>query len=502
MKTMHSKNRSSQRGVALLIAIFALLLISGVAMSLVMMSGTETSMAANYRSTSQSFYASYSGLEEGRTRLWQNFPITAGGSIAAAWYAPGVIGDPVPVNSVMYILNNALEVVNPLNLIPSNPYADNQYQTEFGIPPTAAVLKGAIASNAFVAGMPGPAFKWVRITPKTERSSQIDVNGDGIFDPLTPLYSDGKNQYVGNLTGDYQQVFRITALSVASGSRRILQYDTMRVVFNLTVPSALTFDGSGSALFPANSAVYEVEGFDALPTPANTPPGGCPPPGPAKPAVGVVSPGDDTAITQAIEDTKREKNYTGSGGTLPDVQDISALLKSDLTTVGGIQDMITNLNNNATSSLTAPPSGPITNSSFTDASGASGLQIGSPATPEVVVANGALELSGNVTGYGILVVTGDFVVKGNFTWQGIVLVMGTGTMTVGGGGGGTIDGALLLARTVDAAGNPLPPGDKPGGSTLDWAGGGGNGIHYNSCNITNSNNANAIYRVLSFREVQ
>jgi len=55
---------------------------------------------------------------------------------------------------------------------------------------------------------------------------------------------------------------------------------------------------------------------------------------------------------------------------------------------------------------------------------------------------------------------------------------------------------------VDAAGNPLLPTDKPGGSTLDWSGGGGNGVHYNSCNITNASNANAIYRVLSFREVQ
>lgn len=504
MNTMRSR-KVRQRGAALLIAVFAMMLISGLAVSLIVMSGTETSIAANYKVTTQAFYASYAGLEEGRARLWQNFPLAAGGSVAAQWYAPLPIGSPVPVGTVMYILNPGPgEVVDPRNLVPSNPYADNQYTTEWGTPVTGAVVKPPINSNAALLGVPGPLYKWVRITTKTERSSRLDVNGDGILDPATPIYTDGANQFLGNVGGSLQQVFRITSLSVTpGGGRRVTQYDAYRRVFNLQVPSALTFDGQGSALFPANSAVYEVDGNDTNPVPANQPPGGCPAPGPPVPGVGVISAADDTAITNAIPNN-RINNYTGSGGSTPDVQDISGALPPNLKTVGDLERLVQSLDQSATMSLSVPAGQTtITNAEFTDSDpSTSGLQIGSPAAPEVVVANGPTTLSGAVTGYGILVVTDDFVIKGNFVWQGIILVIGSGYLQVAGGGSGTIDGAMLLARTRDVAGNPLPPGSVPGGSTLDWQGGGGNGIHYSSCNINNANNANATYRVLSFREAR
>lgn len=503
MKNM-KRNRRSERGIALLIAIFALLLISGMAMAMVMMSSTETSIAANYKSTSQAFYAAYAGLEEGRTRMWQNFP----GSIAAAWYAPQPIGGPVPVGTVMYILNPAVgEVVNPLNNVATNPYADTQYFQEWGTQPgSAPFLKASQAAIPLVGGMSGTAYKWVRLTTKTERSTGIDVNGDNVLDNVTPIYTDGTNQVLGNPapgTNTFQQVFRVTSLAVTpGGGRRVVQYDTYRVVFNLAVPSALTFDGQGSALFPANSAVYHVDGNDNNPSLANQPPGGCPPPGPAVPGVGVITPGDDVAISNAIP-KNRQANYTGSGGTTPDVQNVAASMPNNLKTVGDLNKLVQSLSNGATTNLSPlPGQTTITNSQFTDASPASGLQIGSPSSPEIVVANGPTVLSGAVTGYGILVVTDDFVIKGNFTWEGIILVIGSGYVQVAGGGSGTIDGAMLLARTRDAAGNPLPSASVPGGSTLDWQGGGGNGVHYSSCNLNNANNANAIYRVVSFREAR
>jgi hypothetical protein len=45
----------SEHGVALFIAIFALLLISVVAMSLMVMAGTETSLNSNYKGSVQAF---------------------------------------------------------------------------------------------------------------------------------------------------------------------------------------------------------------------------------------------------------------------------------------------------------------------------------------------------------------------------------------------------------------------------------------------------------------
>src|ERR1700687_2598625 len=94
----HKSRNAAQRGVALLIAIFALLLISGVAISLIVMAGTESAVDGNYRGSTQAFYAAYSGLEEARGRLSGGHPQAFGGFVAVL---PHVMG----VNQVRYVLN-------------------------------------------------------------------------------------------------------------------------------------------------------------------------------------------------------------------------------------------------------------------------------------------------------------------------------------------------------------------------------------------------------------
>jgi len=103
------------------------------------------------------------------------------------------------------------------------------------------------------------------------------------------------------------------------------------------------------------------------------------------------------------------------------------------------------------------------------------------------------------TGYGILVVTGNFKYQGNSGWKGIILVVGDGTTTfVGNGGGnGEFDGAVFTATTRDASGNQLP---AYGTVNMDINGGGGNGIYYNSCWI-NKVQQPPTYQILSFREI-
>ena len=60
--------RNQEAGVALLIAIFALMLISVVAISLIVSAGTESALSGNYRSSTSAYYAATAGLEEGRGR--------------------------------------------------------------------------------------------------------------------------------------------------------------------------------------------------------------------------------------------------------------------------------------------------------------------------------------------------------------------------------------------------------------------------------------------------
>jgi hypothetical protein len=129
---------------------------------------------------------------------------------------------------------------------------------------------------------------------------------------------------------------------------------------------------------------------------------------------------------------------------------------------------------------------------------------GTAANPVTVVvdspnngAAGNLALSGNITGYGILVVRGTYSPSGTVGWNGIVLVIGQGNIQGSGGGNNSYNGAVFVAQTRDWSGNLL---NNLGPPTFNWSGGGGNGIFYNGCSIANASN-NQTYQVLSFRDI-
>jgi hypothetical protein len=470
MRKASGATANRERGVALLIAIFSLVLIAGVGVALLAMSTSETTVAESYRSSTQVFYAALAGLEEGRGRVWLGHPAnsTAGGRVIPI---TGVLA----ANEVVYILNPSDgEVVNPTNLSPSNPYRDVQYESEFGVPITTRVVT-TVNSTSRIGGLVGPMFKWVRVTPKTEASTGIDVNRDGVLDPLNTIFYDGKNQFVQDPLAPRpgRQVFSVTAMAaLPNRARRMLQYEIGAATFNLSFPAALTMDGEGVAYWPANSNVFWMDGNDN---------GTCGLAEPPKPAIGTITQADEDDVKSSIP-TNRRNRYIGAGGT-PSVDDISASLDPRYQNPESLEELVDQIRANADQVVEGPAS--------------SLPSYGSADAPLITVVDGDLELSGNITGYGILVVTGKFTMQGTVGWRGVVLVIGDGEMEVNGGGNNSIDGAVLLAKTKDENGNLL---SELGPTLLDWAGGGGAGVYYNSCWVNNAQNG-ASYRVLSFREI-
>src|SRR5580698_11165083 len=98
MKKVPKMRRRSEDGIALLIAIFVLLLISVVAIALLVSSSTETALGANYRSSSTVYYAALAGLEEARGRLLPKNPNYYGSSIISP-------GTTFPLGQTLYVLN-------------------------------------------------------------------------------------------------------------------------------------------------------------------------------------------------------------------------------------------------------------------------------------------------------------------------------------------------------------------------------------------------------------
>ena len=78
MKTARiSKAAARQSGVALLVALMALLILSAIGMGMMYSANTETMIAANYRDSQMASYAAVGGLQEGRDRLMYRNPSTA-----------------------------------------------------------------------------------------------------------------------------------------------------------------------------------------------------------------------------------------------------------------------------------------------------------------------------------------------------------------------------------------------------------------------------------------
>src|SRR5438309_6360250 len=89
--------KHSQTGVALVIALFTLMLISVVATALILMAGTQAAVKGNYKSSIHAFYDAKAGLEEARGRLWASNPNAIVGCVFP--------GGNMPIGRVCYITN-------------------------------------------------------------------------------------------------------------------------------------------------------------------------------------------------------------------------------------------------------------------------------------------------------------------------------------------------------------------------------------------------------------
>jgi hypothetical protein len=503
MKKVRKTRRRSEDGIALLIAIFVLLLISVVAIALLVSSGTETALGANYRSSSTVYYAALAGLEEARGRLLVRNLNYFGNT------NPSLVPTPFPLGQTTYVLNasSASDTVAPWDS--SNRYYDAEYQSEFGVPASSASWQSVPSVwNNNVQGIPGPVYKWVRINAVTEASLYLDVNSDGVYNSTTPIYYDPANlNYSGNLwpslilpppqSSSAVQALEITALAeLPNGSQKILQYLVAPVQMSLSFPAALTMDGNSDAFSSPDHSAFVVQGNSDGGDHYCAPWGGSLPyPVPAigvpdqNPDVSYVINGNPGPGSTGIPGSETG-SFTGMG-LPPSVTQVA--LTPNLQTVQGLSQLSQTIIQNADAVLPGGPPNPTLPSAM------------SSSNPMTVAVQGDFYLESGVTGYGLLLVTGNFTFDPGSNWYGIILVIGKGTVSLSAaqnGAGGTFYGAMLIAQTVDSSGNPLP-GPNPGPATF-WdapsSGSVGRGIVY-SCQFIQQAEAPLTYKVLSFHEI-
>jgi len=439
----------NERGAALLIAIFALLLISVVGIAMIVSTGTDSALTGNYRTSTSAYYAAQAGLEEARGRLlWKNSNyINITNSYSTLLNSSGL--PTWGLTQVLYIVNPAGgEIVDPTSANPAN-YPDTEYAQEFSWGLSGSAVQ-EIPSESAVAGLPWPSYKWVRINPITEQSLNLDVNGDGVLDGSGVLFYDPAHVNSSNPTQPAPglvvsapstpptpptptsvQALEITSLSVLpSGSRRMLQYIVAPVVISPSptsnaFPAALTLDGNGVIFRDAGALGYKIDGRDAC---SSTTPQA------AVNSIAYTNPNDysvsSTPIFPQVSPPSNRGHYPGypmvpsgppPGSYVPTIPSVSAAatpLRQSWETPASLDEVAQDITRSADV---------VINGSATGTTISTKAPTMSSSNPMTIVVNGDLNLNGwHGFGYGLLLVTGTLIYDPDANWNGLVLVIGQG----------------------------------------------------------------------------
>jgi hypothetical protein len=502
--------RNHERGMALLIALLALLLISAVGMGMMYMSATETSINSNYKDTQLAFFSMRGGLEEMRDRMRSN----SVAPIALPTTLPGT------ANSIIYITNpgGAGDVVDPK--VAGNTYFDDElcHETVAGmiykapgtpcaaadVPPPGSVAPYVASFSPNTNTAAALKYKWVRVTLK-----QNGTFPTALVDSTQPVVSqvcwDSMNSkevvstalgYVDCPTArtaglNVAPIYLVTALAITpQGSRRVGQYETG--AFSITPPpSALALDGPAAVWNPTPSSNNYFANGNNTGAAGYTGPGACPATGPAQ--VPGVSTGDATGVTNV--DTSlagppdRSANYTGTGAS-PSVVNSGPTGTNQLggawSSPAQLNALVAAMGNGADVTYTCGIGTPCTGTG----------PYGTDAAPQITYVNGDFNYGSN-SGSGVLVVTGTLNITGQSSFNGLILIIGQGQLVENGGGGGQFNGSIFLAKTNSST-IPYPQLAALGTPQIAWNGGGTNGIQYNSCwaNVGNTMH----YTVVASRE--
>ncbi len=176
--------RTRERGMALLLTLFALVVLSVIGLGMMSATNMETSISGNYRDKQSVLYAVSSGLQEARDRIQP----------ANLSIVPPVALPSLSAANVIYIVNpRAGETVAPWDI--NNTYKDTQLCQEHvlglsgtaGVPCTelpsgagwySVVDDSSPASAPWNAYAPYLNYKWTRITLKANNTSPVPVNGN------------------------------------------------------------------------------------------------------------------------------------------------------------------------------------------------------------------------------------------------------------------------------------------------------------------------------------
>jgi Tfp pilus assembly protein PilX len=506
------KRLKNQRGIAMMVALLALLLLAAIGMGLMFMADTENSVNNNYRDSQKAYFAARAGAEDARLLLARDATLNANAMALNT-------GSPF---HMIYLKNptNA-EAIDPTtaagSTLATNPYLDDQLCWERFVNLTLTPGAGPCGSNgqggqlltdsthftattmtqtAGVNGSDALPFKWVRITAKQNLMGALGTAGTKVASaPANGLQVcwDGSQEVVATTgacateSATVMPVWEITSLAVTPkvganpGSRRMVQ---MEVALNpplippapISVMAPVSLQGSyilnayDNCKCSCTSTGNGDHQVTACVPRAGQPLNACNTSAHAiytQNSVGVIGNSGSTITSFGSDPTSGTTTTVG-----PSVQGVNpwpnSLNINNLIAKYSAGASVPNYTCTGTQNLTTTPA------TYKDCGTQSSQQFGTyptglPTEPALgsytsvtEYIPGSVHLTSAASGSGILIVDGDLDINGGLNWYGLILVRGKVSFTGGAGASTNLYGAILAGDDVNATNQPQS--DNFGGS--------------------------------------
>jgi Tfp pilus assembly protein PilX len=511
MNGKNIKRLKTQRGIAMMVALLALLLLAAIGMGLMFMADTENSVNNNYRDSQKAYFAARAGAEDARLLLARDATLNANAMALNT-------GSPF---HMIYLKNpTGTETIDPTtaagSTLATNPYLDDQLCWERFTNLTLTPGAGPCGSNgqggqlltdstAFTAttmtqtagvnGSDALPFKWVRITAKQNLMGAMGTSGTKVASTSgngQQVCWDGSQEVVVGGTcaaasPTVMPVWEITSLAVTPkvganpGSRRMVQ---MEVALNpplippapISVMAPVSLQGSyilnayDNCKCSCTSTGNGDHQVTACVPRAGQPLNACATSAHAiytQNSVGVIGNSGNTITSFGSDPTSGTTTTVG-----PSVQGVNpwpnSLNINNLINQYKVGASIPNYTCTGTQNLTTTPA------TYKDCGTQSSQQFGTyptglplePAigsyTPVTEYIPGSVHLTSAASGSGILIVDGDLDINGGLNWYGLILVRGKVSFTGGAGASTNLYGAILAGDDVNATNQPQS--DNFGGS--------------------------------------
>ncbi|HEX6504745.1 MAG TPA: hypothetical protein VF011_16015 [Terriglobales bacterium] len=463
--------KSKQRGIALLMALFALLLLTGIGFGLLYMSDAETAINSNYRSSQQAYFNAMAGLQNVRERMTP-------ANVAPHLIDASVLAAPGNANSIWYVMNPASGNPWAAGNADSDPQVCGEYQNITGACPAAAnTLLPAIQDDT--AAILGNAnyttpYRWVRIERKVNASNAPYFNstGGGV-QPTTPTCWNGASELPLTSIGDpncstgpgsdppgHTQVYVLTSFATTpGGASRVLQMEVAQD------PPLVTHGAVDSQDHVNLNGALTVNGYDYCScTCTTTGNGGNQQTTCTNRVTGAVAPTCDQthyAIYSASTVQNPNNSETVIAGTTNPQNGQNMPIDQNAPWTWDTNELLQRFSTDPNAKfVTSPPY------SWSCSGGSCGTQSGQtlgvpptfppnpPVNPvgpanmssQITIVPGNLQLTGGSVGNGVLVVNGNLDIHGGLQFYGLIIVTGVISFTGGGSSATNIYGAVIAGQ--------------------------------------------------------